>query len=65
MYSLPNNSYLHRASIDEKSIQVLRGLGSCARIAENNGSNTPARTILIIGKHNPLHRACRFGKVFL
>lgn len=59
------STHLHRLSIDQQSIQILRGLGSRLRLAENDVRNSAAAAILVVGEDHSLHRACRFGEVFL
>lgn len=60
-----NQPHLHRSSVNQKSIQVLGSLGSRLGLAEDDIRNPQASAILVVIKHRPLDRACRFGEVFL
>lgn len=58
-------THLHWLSINQQSIQIFRGLGCRLRLAEDDVRNSAAAAILVVGEDHSLHRACRFGEVFL
>lgn len=63
--SAVNSPYLHRAPVNQKSVQLSGGLGSGFRLAEDDGRNTLAGAVLVVSKHDLLDWACRLGEIFL
>lgn len=57
--------YLHRAAIDEESVELLGGLGSGVCPDELDGGDATASTILVVGEHDPSDGASRLVEVFL
>lgn len=52
--SSKHNSYLHRAPVNQKSVQLSGGLGSGVRLAEDDRRNTLAGAILVVSEHDLL-----------
>lgn len=65
MGSQSKRIYLHGATIDEESVELLGGLGSGVCPDELDRGDATASTILVVGEHDPSDRTSRLVEVFL
>lgn len=56
---------LHGTAIDQKSIELLGGLGSGVGLAKDDRSDATAGTVLVVREHHLLDGTRRLGEVFL
>ncbi len=59
------STYLHRASINKKTIEGFNSLGSTIRTLENDGSDAAANASRSVGDLNSLNGSNRLDKVLL
>lgn len=57
--------YLHGATIDKESVELLGGLGSGVCPDELDRGDATASTILVVGEHDSFDGASRLVEVFL
>lgn len=57
--------YLHGATIDKESVELLGGLGSGVCSDELDRGDATASTILVVGEHDSFDGASRLVEVFL
>ena len=60
-----NVPYLHGTAIDVEAIKLLGGLSGGVGLSEDDGGDTTAGSVLVVGEHHLLDGTCRLGKVFL
>lgn len=48
-------AYLHGATVNKQSVQVLGSLSCGVAFAEGEGSDASTSAVLVVGHHNPLH----------
>lgn len=65
MVSQSKRFYLHGATIDEESVELLGGLRSGVCPVELDGGDATASTILVVGEHDSSHGTSRLVEVFL
>lgn len=65
MVSQSKRIYLHGATIDEESVELLGSLGSGVCPGELDRGDATASTILVVGEHDSSDGASRLVEVFL
>lgn len=65
MISEGDNSYLHRTTINKKAVELLSRFLSGLGAAENDGGDTTAGAVLVVGEHDTLDGASGLVEVLL
>lgn len=58
-------AYLHGAAIDEETVEVLSSLGGSVGAHEDDGGDTAAGAVLVVGEHDTADGTRGLGEVFL